>query len=197
MKSEVRNLIGNVHRTRARRRVQSLWAGATALLMLTSAGCAIDPGATPSNTPLASERTYPEAPLLDRVVDCMHEKGWEVIVGWESGYTGPEMNADLSSQWITASNECAEAAGYFDPQLNTAQIKELYHQEVATHECIVALRGASDQPPSEQTYIDTYRSASQYYAIAAVLAAQLPQSETKRIAEKCVPPTWFLNVSGL
>lgn len=174
-----------------------LRAVAAVILLLNTVGCASDSGEAPIKTQPAVGRTYPDAPLLDQVVKCMNDKGWEVIVEWQGGYRGPEMNSDLSSQWIAASNECAEAAGYFDPQLNQAQVRELYRQEVATHACIVALGEASDQPPSEQTYVDTYGTGRQYYAIAAVLAAQLPNPETERIAKKCVPPTWFLNVSGL
>lgn len=169
---------------------------AAAFSLVSVVGCAnandID---LPNPAVSAAEQDYPEAPLLEAIEECMNDQGWEIIVDpAEAGYSGPEMSPELSAQWIQASNACAEEVGYFDPQLNLSQQRELYEQEVSTHECIVALGQPSDRPPTEQVYLDTYGTGDQYFAIGALAAAQMP---IRDVALQCPPPTWFLNVSGL
>jgi hypothetical protein len=127
----------------------------------------------------------------------MEDAGWEVQVDWQGGFSGPEMSSDSAAQWTDASDACADEVGYFDVALNDSQLAELYEQEVDEHDCLIALGQPSDEPPSAQTYVESYQSATQYFAIAKVLALQLPDSQTKKITQECAPPTWFLNVSGM
>lgn len=177
------------------KRLASFAAAVAACTIL--AGCtSVQAGDSPADgPPISSNQDYPEAPLLEAIEQCMNELGWEIVIDpAQAGYSGPEMSPESSSQWIQASNSCAEEVGYFDPQLNLSQQRELYDQEAATHECLVASGHPSDLPPSEQVYIDTFGTAQQYFAIGALAEAQMSLREA---ALSCPPPTWFLNVSGL
>jgi hypothetical protein len=110
---------------------------------------------------------------------------------------GNYSNSDSASQWMEASDGCAEEIGYYDPMLSDGQLAELYEQEVTEHDCLTALGHPSDEPPTAQTFVESYGSATQYFAIAGVLEQRLPEPQTKEITAECPPPTWFLNVAGI
>lgn len=53
---------------------------------------------------------------------------------------------------------------------------------------------AGDEPPSKQSYLDTFASTDQYYAI--LVLNTLAQSPYEAAITACPPPTWFLNYTG-
>lgn len=146
-------------------------------------------GQTPASTSPAAD--LPSSPLGEKMVRCIQDEGWEAELSWDGGVVGPEMPTDQTSIWREVADACQKETGYGDlGQLTDTQIRELYSQEVAEYECLMEQGRNPASPPSEQGYIDTFRTADQYYAIKGVQA-------TPELMRLCPAPTWFLNVSGL
>ena len=146
-------------------------------------------GRQPVLTPPAAD--LPPSPLGEKMVRCIQDEGWEAELTWDGGVVGPEMPTDQTSIWREVADACQKETGYGDlAQLTDTQIRELYGQEVAEYECLVEQAKSPAEPPSEQGYIDTFRTADQYYAIKDVQA-------TPELMRLCPAPTWFLNLTGL
>ena len=127
----------------------------------------------------------------------MRDKGTEVVFDITGGLSGPEMDSSQSGLWAAAANTCGTETGYFNPQLSQSQIRQLYSQEVAERACLAELGFDSPEPPSEQSFIDSYGTGDQYYAVHSAGADQVGRGKMSEIVQKCPPPTWFLNVDGL
>lgn len=140
----------------------------------------------------------PDSPITDRLVACMKDAGWEVQRSWQGGVEATDIPAGQQSAYESASQECAESTGWSDAviRLDDRQIRELYSQEVATHNCLLEIGIDSSEPPSEQRYIDTFRSKDQYYAFMPGFDS-LNEAAMQEAVRQCPPPTWFLNISGL
>lgn len=138
----------------------------------------------------------PESPVTDRVVRCMQEAGWTVRRSLYGGIESEEMSQDQQSAWQAAHEKCAESTGWnATNELNESQRKELYRQEVATHECLTTLGIESNPPPSEQTYLDTFQTQEWYFAFQPGFD-QLDTGKLNQAILTCPPPTWFMNISG-
>ncbi|MFT4052289.1 MAG: hypothetical protein QM677_08585 [Microbacterium sp.] len=111
---------------------------------------------------------------------------WDIPEGQES-----VVSADF--------DECSEISGFSTmgdkSSMSQAQLEALYEQEVAEHECILALGLESDAPPSLQTYIDTYQTENQYYGMLPGLdSLSSDQASYAKAALACPPPTWYMNL---
>lgn len=132
----------------------------------------------------------PASPLAVKMVRCIEDAGWEAEVGWNGVVTSPEMPPEQLDLWTEVADACQKETGFGDlARLTPSQVAELYRQEVAEFECLTAQGFTPSQPPSEQVYIDTFRSADQYYAIKGITA-------TPELMRLCPAPTWFLNLEG-
>ena len=80
--------------------------------------------------------------------------------------------------------------------LSEAQKRELYAQEVKEHKCLTDLGIDSAEPPTEQTYLDTYQTKDWYFAMQPGLI-NLPRGKQPKIIAQCPPPTCVWNISGL
>ena len=141
--------------------------------------------------------TKPRAPLAERVVKCMQDEGLEASVDWQGSVTGPEMTTDQYAKWSEISSKCSESVGYFNTQLTLIQKKELYAQELKARECLAENGYPSDEPPSEQQFIDTWGGADQYSAYFAAGGGEFNEAEARKVVALCPPPSWFLNLRGL
>ncbi len=79
--------------------------------------------------------------------------------------------------------------------LTDAQLEQLFEQEVAEYECLTDLGYEIEEAPTFQSYLDTFKSADQYYAIQSLTG--LGQADMTSVIAQCPPPTWFLNLDGL
>lgn len=138
--------------------------------------------------------------LTEAMATCMHDKGMEVGFDIKGGLSGLETDSSQSGLWRAAANTRGTATGYVNPQLPQSQIRQSYSQEVAERACLAELGFGSPESPSEQTYIDSYGTGDQFYAVHSAGAdqvGQVGQGKMSEIVQKCPPPTWFLNVDGL
>ena len=100
-----------------------------------------------------------------------------------------------------AMDRCAESSGVNAWNNWSAwsedQIRELYRQEVAEHECLIGIGADSPEPPSVQTYIDTFDTADQYFAVMpAMLNPEGSGHSLESLVSMCPPPTWYPNIDG-
>ena len=147
-------------------------------------------GGEPFQNPSASDGV-PPSPLGEKLVRCMQEAGWEARVDWNGAVVSPEMHTSQVDQWMEAQRICADETKFGDlSQLSTSQIRELYTQELAEYECLLEQSMHPPAPPSEQSYLDSFGTADQYYAIKGTVA-------TPELMQLCPAPTWFLNLEGL
>jgi len=170
-----------------------------ATLLLSISGCSNDSAGNPSAAHSSADTSgLPKSPVTDRLVECMKDAGWDVARSWQGGIESDTIPADQQSAYQAANDKCSKTSGWADANgdLTEAQVRELYTQEVASHECLVADGVDSAEPPSEQTYMDTFHTKKQYFAFLPGFDS-LGQSEMQAAVRKCPPPTWFLNVSGL
>lgn len=176
-----------------------LVAVAVVTLLLMLAGCGNNPQADSSEQQqTTSQPGMPESPITDRLVECMTDAGWNVQRSWQGGVEAPNVPAGQQSAYESASQECAKSTGWADAvnNLDNQQVRYLYEQEVATHDCFLKIGIDSSEPPSEQRYLDTFRTKDQYYAFLPGFDS-LNEDAMQKAVRQCPPPTWFLNVSGL
>lgn len=108
-----------------------------------------------------------------------------------AAFSGPEMSAELSEQWRAAAEECAAETGWGIEEYNEKQLAELYALEVDQYQCLVELGYEPDEPPSLQTYIDSWNSRTNppYQPFASVIGALAPE-EQEEVLNACPPPRW-------
>jgi len=165
------------------------------LVIASLAGCS---GAT--NTPdsdLTTDAELPNSPVSDRMVRCVSDEGFEIVRSLYGGFDGPgDLPAAQVEKFNQAFGRCADETGWSTPlaAFTSEQVAELYAQEIATRDCLAERGYPGAEPPTEQTYVDNFASADQYYAFMAI--ADLHQSEQEPLIRACPPPTWFLDISG-
>lgn len=185
-----------------RTRLSRSWrrpAIAVALMLSLLSGCGSDDEspADATSTQSAADSDLPPSPVTDRLVKCLQDAGWDVKRSWEGGLEISGVPADQQSAYQAANDRCSESSGWNSASnLNDAQVKELYQQEVEAHGCYLKIGVDSAQPPSEQRYIETYQTKDQYYAFLPGFDS-LNQAKMQAAVKECPPPTWFLNLTGL
>lgn len=185
-------------RRRARRRSRVAGVVLTVVAVGGLAGCGRDASTAPVASATVANGFEPGmkySQILADFVTCMDAAGWKVKVSWSGGVeTVGDVPQGQYSAWTAAGDACSRSTKWgavndlenFTP----AQIKRLYGQEVATHECFAAHGWNTKEPPSEQQYIDTFASKDQYYGMAPA-ALQATQAQLKTMVTACPPPMWF------
>ncbi len=163
------------------------------LILLSLAGCA----ATTSEPDGTNVSGLPPSPVSDAMVRCLGDAGWEVTRSIYGGVDGPRNLAPAqSTAFQTAYGGCGQTTGWTTglADFSESQREELYVQELAEQQCLSDLGYPSDEPPSKQSYLDTFASADQCYAI--LVLNNLSQGPYEAAITACPPPTWFLNITG-
>lgn len=153
-------------------------------IAITLAGCTSQPDPEPTAPTVQPQSS--QAERQDEIYDCLEELGWE-FVDRSTGETRipkeqlPAFNADnlICLEQVDGTSEWVP--------LNEEELTELYGLEVAAAECLNEL-GWEVDPPSLQTFIDTYYTGSPFVAHGSL--GSLSQSEYKRATEECPPPGW-------
>ncbi|WP_162564423.1 MULTISPECIES: hypothetical protein [Microbacterium] len=169
-----------------------------ALIALSGCAAAAEPRVEPTTA-----ADIPPYPAQERYVQCLQDEGWEI----QRSLTSPPYIDGLSeaqqSAFNAASDACGEETGYKKSQTpsmwSTEQVRQLYAQELANHECIVGHGFPSDDPPSEAVFLDTFgqENAPWYQAISAYLmGGNIDQSDYSQLLRDCPPPLMFMNIDG-
>ncbi len=177
------------------------WLSATALVVaLLVAGCAAseDEIVLPDVTPRPSDAGVPQSKIIDDFVGCMQERGWNAArdsIGKPFVSNTPE---DQQEIMMGDSRECGELSGFTTSwkkeSWTTEQLTALYKQELANHVCMLAIGLESNDPPSLQTYLDTWGTEKQYRSQDPGLDARFGQAAYNKAVIACPPPAWFFNL---
>ncbi len=144
------------------------------------------------------DESLPASPITDRLVTCMADEGWTVTRSLEGGVMGPSNISEAQlEKYNEASEKCGKESGWSDAwqSLTDAQLRQLYDQEVDEQRCLADLGYVGEEPPSEQTYLDTFMTPNQYYAFTVI--DDLHRSDWEAAVRECPPPTLYLNLDGL
>lgn len=169
---------------------RTLFPAALAVGVLLLAGCG-SPDSAPTPATSSAGADAPGGSSLSKtmqaVKECMEDAG---IVVYDDGagglYGDSNLTAEQSSLWISENNRCSEEAGLDDP-FTDEELRELYALEVENYRCLLDNGFESAEPPSEQTYIDSWRSGVKPYdSTDVVFSNGAFQSATK----VCPSPRW-------
>ena len=175
-----------------------LMAGAA---LVAVSGCGASPDSAGFSSAESTGLEVPYSAVTDRFVRCMRDAGWEAEPDWGGGVGVPGVPFSQQTQVDDAMDGCAESSGwnaaYHWEVWSSEQVRQLYEQEVAEHECLVALGVASHEPPTEHTYFDTFATGDQYYGMMpGILHPEVYGFSLQSLVSMCPPPTWFPNMDG-
>ena len=161
-------------------------------------GCLMLAGCTSHVPKPTATPTLPQAPLAARDLKCIQAAGWQGAIDWQGTINSIGLKTqDQVTQWQSVADKCGKKTGFYDTKLSTAQLVQLYGQELKERACLAKAGFPSAEPPSQQTFIDTWYSADQYQAFIAAGGQSWSESKQQTISKQCPPPTWFLNLDGL
>ncbi|GAB3615907.1 hypothetical protein GCM10027416_04640 [Okibacterium endophyticum] len=135
---------------------------AVALVMLT--GCAVtEPAGEPSSTlsqPQAGDSFAEKYPDSQTLADCLNEKGWDVTLNEATGSVEFEGTTEQMDQYEIDQAECMPEDDSIPlEELTSEQWTALYEMELETAECLRAEGIEIEEAPSEQVFIDRYKSS--------------------------------------
>ncbi|MFT4010062.1 MAG: hypothetical protein QM655_08475 [Nocardioidaceae bacterium] len=134
-----------------------------------------------------SSQSLPTSSVNEAMISCMQGEGWTATMKLDGTISNGSVPEEQQDALDRSAAKCSKRTGWGDlAALTTTQRRELYKQEVAEHDCLVKLGLTPPEPPTEQTYLDTFQTADQYYAGALM-------SLTDDQVRECPPPTWFMN----
>lgn len=165
-----------------------LGSGCLLLLAVTCSltSCASAPEPEPTVESVDSE-LMPVSNVNKAMIDCMQEKGWDPQLDWGGALDYGNVPQSQATVLEADSTECIANTGWGDlTRLTADQISILYEREVDTYKCLVGIGESPGEPPTRQSYIDSFGTGEQYHAIREVPAQE-------EVIQACPPPTWFMN----
>ncbi len=170
----------------------------TAGIVLTLSGCVSPPAPAPTAT---------GGSFIDREVACLHEAGFDAVVTWNGGVQSPvDLPPAQFQLYLQADRDCSTAVGNDNLTLSEAQLSQLYDQELVERSCLIEQGYGVDDPPSRQTFIDTWDTGVRWAAwdVSDAFDPNGFDSDSARsqqlqrdLALVCPPPSWFLALDGL
>ncbi|MFE6967128.1 hypothetical protein ACFVAJ_18590 [Agromyces sp. NPDC057679] len=125
------------------------------------------------------------------MVGCLTELGWEgLVVGWDGGVDVSDIPAEQMEKFNEDNVTCADA--YPVIPLTDQEIRDLYAAEVENSECLVARGHQMPEPPTEQTFVDTYGTPKQWFAMIGAGPDTMDEEVYKETFIACPPPAWQL-----
>ena len=164
-------------------------------------GCSATNAPAPSSTSATAKN-----PVNRDLIRCIADAGFEAEETWNGGVMNKNTPPEQLDVFSAAVNSCAETLGLATFALTDAQLAELYEQELVERDCLIAEGFGVDDPPSLHTYIDTWNTEARWTAWdssdAAIPTGFDPDRDTslelqQALAQRCPPPSWWLNLEGL
>jgi hypothetical protein len=156
-----------------------------ALAVSATVGCSADRESAKASQNESSD--LPPSKVNDAMLDCMKSVGWEGEMERGGGMSFGSIPAEQMSQYEQQSAKCKEKTGWGNLAVLTSdQRQTMFDLEVKEYQCLKDLGFSPAEPPTEQTYLDTFDSADQYFAVRDMVL-------TVEQTNECPPPTWFMN----
>lgn len=150
----------------------------------------------PSPTP-APANGESLSPTVNQVYKCLLDKGWKPILHRDGGI---EMNSDLLPDaqldlYDADSKECWAVIRDRIAQMQPDEIAGVYELELETRACLIEFGLEVDEPPSEQSYIDTFHGQRwTAYGASNVQSVSADDEKWLEVNESCPQPSWSLGV---
>lgn len=159
---------------------------ASFLLIGWASGCT--GGDDPESEPRGQQSAaLPASAVNDAMMSCMASRGWTGELGGDGGIEWGSIPDSQVAALNADQRDCVDSTGWGDlAALTTEERRSMYAAEVAEFACLQELGLDPPQPPTEQSYLDTFNSAEQYYAFKGL-------SLTPQQTLDCPPPTLFMN----
>ena len=156
-----------------------------ALSVIATVGCSTD--RENENATRSNPGDMPASTVNDAMLACMKSAGWEGKMERGGGMNFGSIPSEQMSQYERQSAICTEKTGWGNLAVLTSdQRRTMFDLEVEEYQCLKDLGLSPAEPPTEQTYMDTFDSGDQYYAIRDITLTVEQMNE-------CPPPTWFMN----
>lgn len=146
-------------------------------------------------------------PLIAAEIQCLAEAGFEGEETWDGALVnGPSVTSGEFDDFGRALESCNEQLGIENFALTDAQFVQLYEQELAEKECLAAEGYDVGEPPSVETFMQTWATPSRWTAWDSSNAAdpsafdadfEKSQALQMQLALRCPPPSWWLQLDGL
>lgn len=135
------------------------------------------------------------APVSNFVYQCLTDKGWDVTLTWDGGIevsseTIPEAQLSL---YDADSDECWSVIDGRVASMQDDEIAGVYLDELATRECLIEQGFEVESPPSEQTFIETFRGSRwSAYGGAELPFGAITEERWRDLNAACPQPAWSL-----
>lgn len=160
-----------------------------------ASGTAAPQAASP--TPATKASSLPPSPVQDRLATCMNDAGWSAERSWLGGVDYAEIPSDRQPAFDQDFARCSESSRWSDAvDLDRDQVRELYQQEVAAHDCYEQHGLSSFDPPELDEYVASYATEQQYLSFLPGFD-RLREDDMIAAIKACPPPSWFLDLSSL
>jgi hypothetical protein len=156
-------------------------------LLLTGCGIpnAASPTASSSGAALPGESSLSKT--MQAVKECMEDAG---LVVYDDGMGGLYSEGDLTAAqgelWSSENLRCSDELGLNDP-FTEEELRELYALEVKNHQCLLDNGFESPEPPSEQTYVDSWSSGVKPYDSTDIVFTNGTFQSASKV---CPSPRW-------
>lgn len=142
----------------------------------------------PADNSAEPKKSESASPVLDDAYECMIDLGWNVTLADDGSITA---NQDtVAKEQLDVYNEAiggcfADAEARY--ALEDSDLPGLYKAELATQECLAENGVAVTDPPTEQTFVDSFR-ANPWMAYSDIDTTTIEASEWKRLNDNCPQP---------
>jgi len=163
-----------------------------AVMLVVIVGCA-PAGDQPSTTP--TQEGLSLSPRADQAYRCLVDKGWPVTISWDGGVdiTSDDVPAGQEERYDQDAEACWAPLEEMTRDLSQEGIEELYEEELATRECLIAEGYQVDDPPSKQRFLDSYPDERwMAYGASDVTRAMADEESWRAINETCRQPSWTI-----
>jgi hypothetical protein len=142
--------------------------------------------------PTAPEFTPPpNASRAEIMVGCLTELGWEGLeVDWDGGTDTSHIPDEQRDLYDADQARCAERYPYKPP--TESDVRELYAAELENSSCLSDLGYDMPEPPSEQVFVDTFGTATQWFAMTSATLEAMDAATYESVFTACPPPSWKL-----
>lgn len=159
--------------------------------MFVLVGCTTAPTKSARNADEASSLS----PASDQVYKCLTQRGWNVTLTWDGGIevSSDTVPTEQREAFDADANDCWAPINERVAMMSPDEIAKVYDSEVRTRTCLIALGYEVGQPPSKQSFVDSFHGLRwSAYADSNVNAADDELWHKANV--QCPQPAWSLGV---
>jgi hypothetical protein len=158
---------------------------AVLIIGLSLAGCGVQAG-QPARA--VDARSAPAR--AQDLADCMGSAGFDVYLTYNNGVATTPIPKAQKSAYRAAMAECSESTHVDDRVFTSKDIHAIYALELAQRECLQRKGFAVTDPPSLQSYVDSFDTADRWFAMSDIDPATMDREAYEELFTECPSPWW-------